>query len=188
MTSEPAAIDPIDPIDLIVPDAKDWTWVLDRPCPECGLDTRTVDPHSVGAMLRVNAVSWREVLAGPHESVRARPAPGVWSALEYGCHVRDVFRLYDERLRLMRTQDGPHYPNWNQDATAVEARYGEQDPAHVSAELLDAATTLAGSLDDVHGAEWERTGFRSDGAAFTVSTFARYLVHDPVHHLHDVLG
>jgi hypothetical protein len=24
----------------IVPDTKDWTWVLDRPCPECGLDTQ----------------------------------------------------------------------------------------------------------------------------------------------------
>ena len=86
----------------------------------------------------------------------------------------------------MLTQDGPHYPNWDQDATAVEARYGEQDPAHVCAELLEAAarspTASTGSGDD----EWERTGFRSDGAAFTVATFARYLVHDPIHHLHDV--
>ena len=27
-----------------------------------------------------------------------------------------------------------------------------------------------------------------DGAAFTVETFARYLTHDPVHHLYDVTG
>jgi DinB superfamily len=172
----------------IVPDGKDWTWVLDRACPECGLDTRTVDPRQVGAMLRVNAASWREVLAAPDAVVRDRPSPDTWSALEYGCHVRDVFRLYDERLRLMLTQDGPHYPNWDQDVTAVESRYDEQDPAHVSAELLDAAGTLADSFDRVDDDQWERTGFRSDGAAFTVSTFARYLVHDPVHHLHDVLG
>jgi len=31
-----------------------------------------------------------------------------------------------------------------------------------------------------------RTGRRSDGAEFTVDTFARYFVHDPIHHLHDV--
>ena len=24
--------------DPIVPDTKDWTWVLDRPCEECGFD------------------------------------------------------------------------------------------------------------------------------------------------------
>jgi hypothetical protein len=180
--------DPIAGEPAIVPDDKDWTWVLGRACPECGLDTRTVDPGSVADLLRENATSWRAVLAAPDAVVRERPRPDVWSALEYGCHVRDVFRLYDERLRLMLTQDGPHYPNWDQDATAVQSRYAEQDPARVSAELLEAAGTLAGSFDQVHGQQWDRTGFRSDGAAFTVSTFARYLVHDPIHHLHDVLG
>ena len=29
--------------DAITPDDKDWTWVLERPCPECGFDTRTID-------------------------------------------------------------------------------------------------------------------------------------------------
>jgi hypothetical protein len=26
----------------IVPDTKDWTWVLERPCPECGFDASGV--------------------------------------------------------------------------------------------------------------------------------------------------
>jgi hypothetical protein len=33
--------------------------------------------------------------------------------------------------------------------------------------------------------EWQRTGTRSDGVRFTVESFARYLIHDPVHHLDD---
>ena len=131
----------------IGPDTKDWTWVLIRPCPECGLDTRTVDPRDVGGMLRDNAAAWRDVLSGrTHEELRSRPGPGTWSPLEYACHVRDVFRLYDGRLRLMLTQDGPHYPDWDQDAAAVEARYREQDPAHVCAELLEAGGGLAETL------------------------------------------
>jgi hypothetical protein len=24
----------------IVPDTRDWTWVLERPCPDCGLDAQ----------------------------------------------------------------------------------------------------------------------------------------------------
>ena len=106
----------------IVPDAKDWTWVLRRPCPECGLDTRGLDREDVSGMLRANAQAWPAVLAGP--GVGERPEPGTWSALEYACHVRDVFRRYDERLVLMLTEDGPLYPNWDQDATAVAGRRG----------------------------------------------------------------
>jgi hypothetical protein len=40
----------------------------------------------------------------------------------------------------------------------------------------------------VTGDQWQRTGNRSDGARFTVETFARYFAHDPVHHLYDVTG
>src|ERR1700679_3061803 len=101
----------------IEPDTKDWTWVLQRPCPECGLDTRGVAPEAVAGLLRANAQAWPAVLAGP--AARQRPAPAAWSPLEYGCHVRDVFRRFDGRLVLMLTQDDPLFPNWDQDATAV---------------------------------------------------------------------
>ena len=86
----------------------------------------------------------------------------------------------------MFEQDGPHYPNWDQDATALEERYDLADPAVVAAELTSAAADLADRFDSVSGAQWERTGFRSDGAGFTVESFALYFIHDPVHHLHDV--
>ena len=78
----------------IVPDDKDWTWVLQRPCPECGLDTRGIAREDVAGMLRANAQAWPAVLAGA--DARHRPAPATWSALEYGCHVRDVFRRFDD--------------------------------------------------------------------------------------------
>ena len=175
----PAAVTPA----AVPPDAKDWTWVLDRPCPECGLDTRTVDAVAVAGLIRANAVEWDAVLRAP--DVRHRPAPQVWSPLEYGCHVRDVYRLYDRRLRLMLDEDDPLYPDWDQDATAVEQRYGEQDPDRVRAELRQAAATIADRFDSVTGDRWQRPGRRGDGAHFTVATFARYLLHDPVHHLHD---
>lgn len=56
----------------------------------------------------------------------------------------------------------------------------------MSTDLADRAETLASRFDSVAGEMWARTGFRSDGAAFTVESFARYLIHDPVHHLWDV--
>ena len=171
----------------IIPDTKDWTWVLERPCPECGLDTRSITRESMPERIRGCADDWVAVVARSHD-VRARPAPGVWSPLEYACHVRDVFRLFDERLRRMLVEDDPLYPNWDQDAAARSERYGEQDPATVSVELREAAERLARDFERVGGDQWGRTGRRSDGAQFTVETFGRYLIHDPLHHLHDVIG
>lgn len=173
------------PIMTIIPDNKDWTWVLERPCPECGFDTSSFAREDVAGMILANAMVWHDVLTGPGE-VRVRPAPDRWSALEYGCHVRDVLRLYDERLQLMLSEDDPDFANWDQDETAIADRYGEQDPVQVADELNQAAQALAARFAAVTGDQWRRTGNRSDGAHFTVETFARYLIHDPVHHLYDV--
>ena len=170
----------------IVPDDKDWTWVLERQCPECGFDAAAVPPESVATRLRANATAWKEVLREPDDVVRRRPAEDRWSPLEYVCHVRDVCMLYHQRLNLMLREDDPLYPNWDQDVTAVEARYREQDPAIVSAQLVDAAACLADAFDGVHGERWLRPGRRSDGARFSIEGFSRYLLHDPVHHLYDV--
>jgi hypothetical protein len=169
----------------ITPDTKDWTWVLDRRCPECGFDASTLDLAMLSNTLRRNAQTWADDVL-PRTDVRERPDDSTWSPLEYACHVRDVFRLYLFRLSLMLTQDDPDFPNWDQDETAVLERYGEQDPVTVAVEVVSAGTELADAFERVTGADWERTGNRSDGARFTVESFARYLVHDPVHHLHDV--
>lgn len=171
----------------IIPDTKDWTWVLERPCPECGFDTSRFAREDVAGMIMANAMAWHDVLTGPGE-VRVRPAPDRWSALEYGCHVRDVLHLYDERLQLMLAEDVPDFANWDQDATAVADRYGEQDPVQVADDLSQAAQILAARFAAVTGDQWQRTGNRSDGAHFTVETFARYFIHDAVHHLYDVTG
>lgn len=168
----------------IVPDTKDWTWVLERVCPECGVDVRDFPREEIGARLRANAARWPALLEDPR--ARSRPDDDTWSALEYACHVRDVFGLYDRRLHMMLEQDDPAYPNWDQDETAVAERYGEQDPDRVATELVDAAEALAARFDTVEGNAWELTGTRSDGARFTIETFARYLLHDPEHHIHDV--
>ena len=165
-------------------DDKDWTWVLERVCPECGYDAASVEATDVSSRVRDSTDRWVEVLGRP--DVAVRPRADVWSALEYGCHVRDVFRRFDERLQLMLDHDDPQFANWDQDETAIAERYGEQDPSTVAGELRVAGERIADSFADVGGEEWQRGGRRSDGAAFTVDSFARYFVHDVVHHLHDV--
>jgi hypothetical protein len=170
----------------IVPDTKNWTWVLERECPECGFDSSATAAASVPGLLRSNAAGWPAVLARPDAAVR--PDPATWSALEYGAHVRDVFRIAHVRFALLLDEDDPVFADWDQDATAEQERYGSQDPAEVARELLEAAEVLALQLEAVPADAWDRPGRRSDGSVFTVDTLARYIIHDPVHHLHDVRG
>jgi len=160
--------------------------VVSKPCPDCGFDPAQRDPARTGETLRSTVPRWQAVLAGPDALVR--PRPDTWSALEYGCHVRDVCTVFCGRLAQMLAHDGARFANWDQDATAAEKRYRTADPAEVSRELFAAATALATAFDAVPDTRWQNRGIRSNGSEFTVRTFALYFLHDIVHHLHDVRG
>ena len=168
----------------IVPDTKDWTWTAREACPECGFDPAGVVPAEIGARVRASAALWPRVLE--RDTVALLPDDSTWSPLEYACHVRDVLALYRFRLGLMLDEDDPLYPNWDQDATAVAERYGEQDPAVVAEQLEREAALVAAAFDAVGDDQWSRTGRRSDGASFTVATFGTYFLHDIEHHAHEV--
>jgi hypothetical protein len=165
-----------------VPDDKDWTWVLDRPCPECGYDATTVD--DVAGRTRTAVATIRAALAAPDAATR--PCPDIWSSLEYACHVRDVCIVFGARLAAMRGQDDPLFANWDQDETARADRYWTQDPATVSTELAVEGERIAGDFASVRPDEQTRPGRRSNGSVFTVETLARYFLHDVEHHAHDV--
>jgi hypothetical protein len=168
----------------IEPETKSWTWVLERTCGDCGFDTQAFPRDEIGQLTRQAAEPWPDFLS--HPSVRVRPRENCWSTLEYGCHVRDVFRMSVYRLGRMLQEDNPRFDNWDQDASAVADRYDLQDPATVAGEIVSTATALADRYDAVTGPQWSRPGTRSDGAEFTVDSFGRYVLHDLVHHIVDV--
>ncbi len=165
-------------------DTKDWTWVLQRACPECGFDAGDVPRAGVATTLR--AANFRLIALLDDPLVRERPTPDVWSALEYGCHVRDVHRLFLMRLGLMLDEDDPLFANWDQDETAAESRYDEADVDELVGDLASDGERLARAFERITDDQWARVGRRSDGAVFTVESFGRYLVHDPYHHVWDV--
>lgn len=170
----------------IAPDTKNWTWVVEHPCPDCGFDPSTAEFVDLPGWTRAAAGRWTAVLVRPDAATR--PDARTWSALEYGAHVRDVCRIFLERLSLMLEHHDPSFADWDQDAAAVAGRYGEQDPATVAQELADAAEAIAVVFASVPGEALGRRGLRGDGSAFTVRTLALYFRHDLTHHLHDVLG
>jgi DinB superfamily len=169
------------------PDTKDWTWTLTRRCDQCGLSAGEIDPAQFAERAFVAAEEWVQILRSS-PAVSARPQPDVWSPLEYGAHVRDVYRLFDARLAQLLSEDTPTFASWDQDETAIAERYSEQDPEVVADELEAAAQVFVARIRSLTPDQYSRRGFRSDGAEFTVLTFIQYFLHDVIHHLWDVTG
>ena len=169
------------------PDTKDWTWTLSRPCPECGLSAGEIGLDEIATRAFVAAEEWVQILRSS-PAAAARPQPQVWSPLEYGAHVRDVFGVFDARLMLMLAEDDPTFANWDQDEAAIRGRYAEQDPEVVADQLEAAAQTMVDHIQALRPDQLGRTGRRSNGSEFTVVTLLQYFLHDVVHHLWDVTG
>lgn len=87
-----------------------WQWARAQTdqCPQCGLQPGAMDHRSLGGQLLELAGSWRTfLLAADDASVRTNPAPGVFSPIQYGAHVRDIQRVYGDRILLMLTEENP---------------------------------------------------------------------------------
>ncbi|SCF22303.1 4-hydroxy-tetrahydrodipicolinate synthase [Micromonospora mirobrigensis] len=166
----------------VPPETADWTFVIARGCRECGFTPQPAE--ATAARLRASVPLWRARLARP--DARDRPAPTVWSPVEYACHVRDTCRIFRQRLALMLREDDPTFANWDQDATALAEDYFHRNPAEVAEQLAVEAEATAAAFDAVRDDQWERPGRRDNGSLFTVRSFAVYFLHDVLHHEHDV--
>lgn len=161
------------------------------PCEECGFDPDSVAPDdlpdAVRALSRRYSIPLSRFLPGEDGDtiVRQRPAPEVWSALEYACHVRDELSLFDGRIHRALAEDDPEVDDWDHEAAADADGYNEQDPAVVADTLAVNAETLATTLQLVPGGGWERTA-RHAGDRLTVLEMGRCTLHEGHHHLLDV--
>jgi hypothetical protein len=120
--------------------------------------------------------------------LRRRPAPEVWSALEYAAHTRDVLAFYRERVERVLGEDRPTLHAVGFGSLEVEERYNDEDPTAVADGVADGATRLGQLLGGLDEAGWERVGLASDGsgAERTVRVLAERAVHDGSHHLLDI--
>ena len=167
-------------------EAMDWTKVLEEPCPFCGTAPAEVASEALPDALRQEASRWETLLVNADDvAVRARPEDGSWTALEYGCHCRDLLSVMTERVARVLVEDEPDFGWWDHDAAAVDEHYNEQDPTAVAGDLAANAQWLAGTLSMVDGDEWDRAGTRGDGAHLSVTGIGRFTLHELAHHLWD---
>lgn len=167
-----------------IPDTRDWTTVLDSGCEECGY--RPHDPALTGAQLRSALDRWLVVLG--RGDVARRPAPRIWSPLEYGGHCRDLIEVLGDRVAVMSDEERPTFDDFDGEVAVREHEYWRIDPADLAERLERSTARTLGILDRVGPGDRERTGLRGDGFEFTIATLCQYIVHDVEHHLVDVGG
>ena len=160
-------------------------------CAECGFDWDCPAPEAVA---EVRAAGDRVVapltrfLPGEDGAavVRARPAPAVWSALEYAGHLRAALDFYAQRISRVLTEDRPQLHAVGFGSLPEERHYNDEDPGRVIARVSQVSTQLADLLDSLDDASWQRAGIGSDGDERTVLVLARRAAHEVHHHLLDI--
>jgi hypothetical protein len=171
-----------------------WQWAraqTDR-CPQCGHHPACMERSTLGAQLMESAGEWRAFLVQTDEaSLRVIPAPGIFSPLQYGAHVRDILQVYGDRILIMLEEDDPVFPQFNPDETAWDG-YNRLDPEALADDIEAQAGRLSTILDQLEPTQWSLTMVRDGGSdgvyTFTVAGLASYAVHEAHHHLLDANG
>lgn len=169
-------------------DTSDWTWVLARPCPQCGFAAAAVGATDLPFVVTDAGQRFAAVL--DRADVRRRPDPEVWSPLEYVCHVRDVCHVMTGRVEQILAGGGAtvQFSSWGQNAASVAEQYWRTDVAGLRAEVSSAFDEAATAFSRPRPEQWGWEGVRGDGARFTALSLGRYLAHELHHHLWDVSG
>ncbi|RAU93030.1 DinB family protein [Mycobacterium colombiense] len=117
-----------------------------------------------------------------------RPRPGVWSPLEYACHLRDVLLVQRERVLAARRVNGADCAPMGREERAEHEGYNEQDPTAVARQLTDAAALFANVLTRLSAADWDRTVVYHYPATSEQSLrwVAVHTAHELQHHLLDI--
>jgi hypothetical protein len=160
-------------------------------CPECGLEYDLISPRDAAAAVRTFPRRYRNLLThfGPDEDVdeviRQRPAPDVWSALEYTAHVAQVLDLIAPIIRQISAENNPHLYFFDSDQQAAEQQYNDWPLLKALGELESACADLSMAIEYMDPADWNRKGTFDFGEREAID-MARNAVHEGAHHLRDV--
>jgi hypothetical protein len=160
-------------------------------CPECGLDYDEITDRDAVLQVRTFPYRYKKLLTAiePGEDMevilRERPAPDVWSAIEYAAHVAQTLDLMAPTIRQIVNEDKPHLYEFDPDKQAEEQSYNDWAFTDVLGELESACADLSSAIEYVDPVDWSRTGTFSYGEREAIDV-ARNAVHEGNHPLLDV--
>jgi len=156
-------------------------------CAACGFDGSVYDDAALLTALRELGPNWRTLLRDSGDALRTRPAPDVWSALEYAAHSRDITALHVFGVDQALSADEPAFDAIEGDdlIQSAAASYEGEDPEEVASALEAAAVRLAQLAEVAGNGTWSR-GLTIGDSRMDVRRLLEHALHDSLHHLDDV--
>jgi MOSC domain-containing protein YiiM len=156
-------------------------------CAECGFDGSHWRPRDAASLFGALGYWWRSALEGSTTGdLNRRPAPGVWSALEYGLHSALVTAINRVGIELILAEDGVTLPeppaldgagSDGHDALVLEATPVIED--------LEREGLAMAALAQQADSPWTNVGHLRD-ATLQAEALLFHAVHDATHHFLDV--
>lgn len=162
---------------------------VDGRCDECGYDYDAGElPAVLDTMIRQAGECAMTVAVAAEDAVRRRPDPDTWSAVEYGCHVRDVLEVQRGRIAQTLVEDHPTYVPMNRDRRVTDEQYIEQDPTKVAAVIVRNVSDFAAAARVLDAEQLQRTGLYNYPTPTDrpLDWLIRHTAHEIQHHLYDV--
>jgi DinB superfamily len=158
-------------------------------CGGCGFVYSEAEAPDAAQRVRMlsNTIAER-LLVRPVNEVRRHMPPLTWSALEYGCHLRDDLLVQRERVLLARRVEHPTLTPMGRDERAYHDGYESQHVADVARQLVEAGRLFAHVLDLLDDDTWSRTVVYNwpEPADRSLRWVAVHTVHELVHHQVDI--
>jgi hypothetical protein len=157
-------------------------------CEDCGFVYDLTRAGAVREDIRDQVAEVVAILGNEDVDLRARRHPGVWSPLEYGCHLRDMLLVQRERVLAARRLERPDCAPMGRDERVEHDGYAEQEPDDVARQLIDAAQLFGNVLARLGEDDWDRTVIYHYPEAHerTLRWVATHTLHEACHHLLDI--
>ncbi|WP_082279519.1 DinB family protein [Mycobacterium colombiense] len=158
------------------------------PCAGCGFTYDLSRAATACDDIRATAAEVVALLCNNGLDARRRARPGLWSPLEYACHLRDVLLVQRERVLAARRVNGADCAAMGREERVEHDGYNEQDPIDVARQLSDAATLFSNVLARLAGDDWERTVVYHypETSQRSLRWVAVHTAHELQHHLLDI--
>jgi len=161
--------------------------VTDR-CAECGFTYDLSQAATAGEGIRGRVAEVAAILRNRDVDLQSRSQPGVWSALEYGCHLRDMLLVQRERVLAARRVDRPDCAPMGREERVEHDGYAEQEPGDVARQVVDAAKLFGNVLARLAANDRDRTVVYHypETHERSLRWLAVHTAHEVQHHLLDI--